>query len=86
MIQRTTTVKNPTGIHARPAGQLVQLCKTKSEKITILCRDRTVDPKSIFSVLSACMKCGTSITVQVEGDQEQAVCDEIIAFVDSLTE
>lgn len=86
MIQRETIVKNPTGIHARPAGQLVQLCKTKSEKITILCNDRKVDPKSIFSVLTACMKCGTPITVQVEGEQEQAVCNEIIAFVEGLTE
>lgn len=86
MIQRETTVKNPTGIHARPAGQLVQLCKTKPEKITILFNDRKIDPKSIFSVLTACMKCGSTITVQVEGENEQSVCDEIITFVESLTE
>ncbi len=86
MIQKETTVQNPTGLHARPASQLTQLCKKFPEKITLLAGNHTVDPKSIVSILMAGMKKGTPITVQVEGENEQAVCDEIVAFIDGLSE
>ena len=86
MTQKETTVKNPTGLHARPASQLTQLCKNYPEKITLLCGTHRVDPKSIISILAAGMKSGTPVTVQVDGPNEQAVCDEIVAFIDNLTE
>lgn len=86
MFQAETTIKNPTGLHARPASQLTQLCKNFPEKITLLCGEHQVDPKSIISILAAGMKSGTAITVQVEGDNEQAVGEEIITFINGLTE
>lgn len=86
MIQKETTVQNPTGLHARPASQLTQLCKKFPEKIAILAGDRTVDPKSIVSILMAGLKKGTAIVVQVEGENEQSVCDEVVTFIDGLSE
>lgn len=86
MFQKDVTIKNPTGLHARPASQLTGLCKNFPEKITLVCGTHEVDPKSIISILAAGMKSGTTLTVKVEGENEQAVGDEIVAFIDGLTE
>lgn len=86
MYQRQTTIKNATGLHARPASQLTQLCKKFPADIRLLNGDKATDPKSIISLLSAGLKCGTPITVQVTGENEKAVCDEIVTFIESLTE
>lgn len=86
MTQATTVVKNPTGIHARPASQLVAMSRKYASKITIRNGEATCDCKKIFSVLNACMKQGSEITICAEGaDEEQAVAD-IKAFVDALVE
>lgn len=86
MFQAETTIKNPTGLHARPASQLTQLCKNFPEKITILYGTNQVDPKSIISILAAGIKSGSTVTIQVEGENEQAVGEQIISFIDGLTE
>ncbi len=52
MVSQEFTVKNPTGIHARPASMLVQLCSKMNDEISIVTEDgKTVNPKSILSVL-----------------------------------
>ncbi len=86
MFQAETTIKNPTGLHARPASQLTQLCKSFPEKITLVTGEHQVDPKSIISILAAGMKSGTTITVQVEGENEQEVGEKIVTFINGLTE
>lgn len=84
MFQKETSVKNPTGLHARPASQMVQFCKGFPEKITLVAGERRVDPKSIITILAGGLKQGTSLTVQVEGEHEQEVCEKVVAFIESL--
>ena len=52
----------------------------------IVAGDKSADPKSIISLLTAGIKCGTPITVQVTGENEKRVCGEIVDFIESLTE
>ena len=64
MVSQEFTVKNPTGIHARPASMLVQLCSKMNDEISIVTEDgKTVNPKSILSVLMGGMSKGMKITV-----------------------
>lgn len=86
MFQKQTTIKNTTGLHARPASQLTQLCKKFPESIQIIAGEKAVDPKSIIALLTAGIKCGTPVTVQVTGENEKSVCCEIVDFIESLTE
>lgn len=86
MFKQTVIVKNPTGLHARPASQLTALCKKFPEKITLEIGEKSLDPKSIISILSAGIKSGTTLNVVVEGENEQAVGNEIVTFIDTLTE
>lgn len=86
MYRYETVIKNPTGLHARPASQLTQLCKGFSDKITLVCGTNHVNPKSIISILSAGIKRGTSVVIQVDGENEEAVCKQVVSFIENLRE
>lgn len=86
MHQIETTVKNSTGLHARPASELTQLCKQFPQKITLVSGTNFINPKSIISILSGGIKQGTTVTVQVDGENEEDVCRQIVSFIDNLEE
>ncbi len=86
MVSGRVKIKNPTGLHLRPAGLF---CKTAMQfgcKITIEKANRTggtsANAKSVLSVLGACIKSGDEITIACDGDDEQAALEEMIRVVD----
>ena len=86
MVSKKVVVSNPTGLHARPASQMVQFCKKFPEKIILKGKGKETDPKSIISLLSAGLTKGTEIEVEVDGENEATVCDEIVNFISNLSE
>ncbi len=87
MVSQEFTVQNPTGIHARPASMLVQLCSKLSDDISILTdTGKTVNPKNILSVLMGGMSKGMKITVKVEGESEEESLKKIMELLESFKE
>lgn len=86
MFQRETAITNPTGLHARPASQLTQFCKGFHADIKIIAGTNEVDPKSIISILAAGMRAGTTVTVRVEGEDEENVGNQLVEFIENLRE
>ncbi|MDO4269673.1 MAG: HPr family phosphocarrier protein [Eubacteriales bacterium] len=86
MFSQQFTIQNPTGLHARPAGQLVALCKAIPDDIRLITAKGPVNPKNILGILTAGLKKGSEITVEVEGGSEQQSGEKIIAFLSGLTE
>lgn len=86
MYSQNIVVQNATGLHARPASQLVQLCKKFPETIKLVGNGKETDPKSIVALLSAGLKTGTELEIRVEGENEEAVCKEIASFIENLSE
>lgn len=84
MFKEKVTVKNTTGLHARPASQLVTLCQQYESDITIVDANNEIDPKSIISILSAGIKQGTTVELIVEGTDEREAGAAIIAYIESL--
>ena len=64
-------VKNPTGLHARPASQLAKLCKDIPDDIRLICEKGTINPKNVIGILTAGLKKGSAIKIEVEGANEQ---------------
>jgi phosphotransferase system HPr (HPr) family protein len=52
MIRKEITVTNKTGLHARPASMFVQKASKFKSSIMIEKEDKTINAKSIISVLS----------------------------------
>ncbi len=66
----THTIADPSGIHARPAGLIVKEAGKHESKITITKGEKTVDARRLISLMSLGIKCGETVTVQVEGADE----------------
>ena len=62
MVNGTVRIKNPTGLHLRPAGLFCKTAMQFDSKITIKKKTRyddvTANAKSVLSVLGACIKSG----------------------------
>ena len=77
----TYTITDPQGIHARPAGQLIQEANRFASAITLDKDGKTADAKRIFAVMSLGAKQGETLKVTVEGADEEAAAAAIEAFL-----
>ena len=76
MKQIELVIQNETGLHARPAKVLVNLAKQFKSNITIEHKGKRANAKSMVSVLTLGAVCGSDITVQAEGvDEEKAIVE-----------
>ena len=62
------TIKDPVGIHARPAGALVQLAKNYQSAITFSANGKTAKVDGVIAVMSLGVVCGTQVKVEAQGD------------------
>lgn len=74
MKQFTYTVTDPVGLHARPAGVLAKFSKTLDSVVTITKADgsKSAEAKKLMAVMSLGVKTGETITVTIEGGNEDA--------------
>ena len=77
------TVKDELGIHARPAGMLVKEVKNFQSKVTLEKDGKTVDASRLMAVMGMGVKKDQTVTVTVEGDDEDAACEAIKAFFET---
>lgn len=65
------TIKDPSGIHARPAGLLVKVVKTLDSRVTIEKDGKSVSADRLLSVMGLGIRCGDTVTVTLsDGDEE----------------
>ncbi|HJD39779.1 MAG TPA: HPr family phosphocarrier protein [Candidatus Blautia stercoripullorum] len=83
MISQKVTIKNPTGLHLRPAGILCKEAMKFKSLITFRFRDGSANAKSVLSVLGACVKCGDEIELICEGEDEEAALETLVAAIES---
>ncbi len=83
MVSQKVTIKNPTGLHLRPAGILCKEAMKYKSLITFKSRDSVANAKSVLSVLGSCVKSGDVIEFTCEGIDEQEALQALIAAVES---
>lgn len=73
MKQFEYVVTDPMGIHARPAGLLVKAAKPLDSTITIAKADgKSANASKLMAVMGLAIKTGNTVTVTVEGGDEEA--------------
>ena len=80
MKQFTYTITDPVGIHARPAGLLVKEVKKYDSTVTIEKAGKSVNAVKLMALMGLGIKCGETITVTVEGGNEDANAACLEAF------
>lgn len=83
MVRQKVTIKNPTGLHLRPAGILCKEAMQFQCLTTFTFRHATANAKSVLSVLGACVKCGDEIEFVCEGEDEEEALKALVKTVES---
>ena len=81
-VEKSCTVRNKMGIHARPAAMIVQTANRFPCDVTLEKDGQPVNAKSIMGVLMLAAPMGTSVTVRTEGEQAQQCADAIADLFD----
>lgn len=75
------TITDELGIHARPAGLLVEETKKFESKITISLKDNTVDASSIMKIMMLQAKQNDTVTIEATGPDEEEAIEALKEFM-----
>ncbi len=84
MQQFTHIIKDPVGIHARPASLLVKEVGTYESSVTITLGEKTVDARKLIAVMGLGAKKDSEITLTVEGSDETEAVEKLKKFLEIL--
>ena len=65
------TIKDKDGVHARPAGAVIQCAAKLKSDITLHANGKSIKLKGgIFALMGLGIRCNTQITLDIEGEDE----------------
>lgn len=83
MVSKKVVVKNPTGLHLRPAGILCNEAVKYKSKVYFKYGDNEANAKSVLSVLGAGIRSGTELEFLCEGEDEEEALAGVIAVIEN---
>ena len=81
MPERTVTIASAHGLHARPASLFVQAVTASGLPVQLTKGDKTLNAASILGVISLGIEHGDQITIATEGDNADAVLDQLVELL-----
>lgn len=81
MLDKTVTIRNKLGLHARAAVKFVNLANRFGSSIKIVKDGDEIDGKSILGILTLAATQGTSIRLLVSGKDEEAAMAALIELI-----
>jgi phosphotransferase system HPr (HPr) family protein len=82
-IRRTARITNPSGLHARPAAQVVARLQPLDADVVIEINGRRADARSITSTLGLGASVGDELTIFADGRDAEAALEAVLAIVTS---
>jgi len=86
MVERSVTISNRAGIHARPAALVVQATKDFKCNVYFEKGQDRINAKSIMGVITLGAAYGTEIKIIAEGEDEQTAVDTLVRLFESKFE
>ena len=77
-------IKDELGIHARPAGLLVKEAGGYKSSIKIAKGEKSADAKKIFGIMGLGAKCGDTVTLTIEGEDEEEAAAKLEEFMKTI--
>lgn len=81
MVSEKVVIKNKSGIHARPAGELVKVAKTCKSDPFMLVGGKVINLRSVLNLMAAAIRQGTEVTIQCEGEGEEEDLKKLIEAI-----
>jgi phosphocarrier protein HPr len=83
MLERTVTIQNRNGLHARPAAEIVKTAAKFKSDITLIRDDLEVNGKSIMGVMMLAAEYGSQLVLRVDGPDEEAAIAALASLIES---
>ncbi len=83
MIEKEVIIKSKQGLHARPAGLIVNAVKNFNGTAEMILDTKTANLKSILNVMSMGVKMNTAVTIKLNGENEEAFLNDIVEILES---
>ena len=86
MSSKTAAVKNPVGLHARPATFFIQKANEFKSNIWVEKDERRVNAKSLLGVLSMGITRDMEIDIIASGSDETEAVEALVALISNPSE
>ncbi|MCQ2089667.1 MAG: HPr family phosphocarrier protein [Fibrobacter sp.] len=77
MIVKTLVVSNKLGIHARPAGMIVDVTGQAKSDVSIVFEGSKANAKSILNVMMLAIPAGSEVKFEIDGEDEENVASQL---------
>lgn len=84
MVEEKVVIMNDTGLHARPAANLVKKATKYPCDIRIRKGSKEIDLKSILGLLSLGVGKGDEVTIIVDGRNEKEIIKVLVEYIKNL--
>ena len=76
-VTKEIMIKSSQGLHARPAALFVQIVNKYNCEVSIAKNNEKVNGKSIMGILTLGAEKGSSVIIEVAGEDAQKLLDEL---------
>ena len=85
-IKKRIKIKNPQGLHARPASIFVRIANKFESEVTVKKGSEKVNGKSIMGLLTLAASEGSTVEIEVSGPDSEQAMSELESFLLSSKE
>ena len=82
-MERLVSIKNATGLHARPAGMFVKKAAEFKSTVEVIAKGKTVNAKSIMGIMSLGLAKGDELTISAKGEDEETAVNTLVELIES---
>ena len=75
------TLKDPDGIHARPAGKLAELVRGYDCEVTVCANGRNASAVSVLELMNLGAGQGTVLTIEAKGNDAKTAIRDVKEFL-----
>lgn len=83
MVSKNVTIVNEQGFHMRPASEFVKEMSQFNSEIMIKANGKAANGKSVMMLIASGFKCGTELTVECTGADEEAQLAKAVELIEA---
>ena len=81
IVKRKIKIKNPQGLHARPASVFVKIANRFESEVTVKKGHESVNGKSIMGLMTLAANQGSTLEIEVSGNDADKAMEELEKFL-----
>lgn len=83
MVRKQADIKNSMGIHCRPSAVILNAASEYDGECRVLAESGETNLCSVMGLLSLGLQQGDAITIEVEGPDEDAFCEQLVQLFET---